>query len=139
MIMKGIMMMIIVNGMWWFGRGIGCSGTNNQSKVCWWSTRGECVFMLRASEWERHLIEMEDIEMMERGGHENDEVFIIEECMEKDLYVFMLWISEWEQHLIEMEDIERRERSGKESNEEQDGSITVSLRKRYIKEENYLY
>jgi hypothetical protein len=54
-------------------------------------------------------------------------------------YVFMLRSSEWENHLMEMEDIEMRERNGQENDEEVDGSMTISLRKRFIKEENYLY
>jgi hypothetical protein len=51
----------------------------------------------------------------------------------------MLSASEWEEHLIEMENIEMKERSGKKGDEVLEGSMTVSLRKRYIKEENYLY
>ena len=35
--------------------------------------KGECVFMLWASEWEEHLIEMEEIEERERSRKKSDE------------------------------------------------------------------
>ena len=58
---------------------------------------------------------------------------------ENGKYVFMLCSSEWEEYLIEMEEIERRERSGEKTNEEPEGGMTVSLRKRFIREETFLY